>query len=315
MQEDDRLHWPHRFFDWGCRCEGNFWGPFCLHCRYGWKGPNCDQKVVRVRKNAMKLTPEERAEFRRVITTSKKTMSPLHILKNVYDQDPLVNPDFVSATIHTLFVYQHATASRHSITTKNGEPMYCDSPEHPYDFAHFGPGFLPWHRTFLLIWELFIQLMVPGAEDFVFPYWDWTGDGDDCEVCINDLVGATNFSDPDGRLDKASPFYEWEMLCQYEDQMHGCRICNLNRSGGPLIRIPGANPTIPQLPTQREEDWTMSRPFFWVDPKDSERIHLSFAAALEGTVNEQGERKQTMHQAVGLIQADCINELLNWIGK
>ncbi len=43
--------------------------------------------------------------------------------------------------------------------------------------AHSGPGFLPWHRWFLLLLESQFQRVL-GDPDFGIPYWDWAADGD-----------------------------------------------------------------------------------------------------------------------------------------
>lgn len=43
--------------------------------------------------------------------------------------------------------------------------------------AHRGPIFLPWHRTFMILLEQWIQTVLDDA-DFGLPYWDWAADGD-----------------------------------------------------------------------------------------------------------------------------------------
>ena len=43
--------------------------------------------------------------------------------------------------------------------------------------AHSGPVFLPWHRTFMILLEQWIQTVL-GNADFGLPYWDWAADRD-----------------------------------------------------------------------------------------------------------------------------------------
>ena len=44
-----------------CTCNGNFFGPDCSECFFGWEGKNCDVKKKPLkRKNALSLSPEER---------------------------------------------------------------------------------------------------------------------------------------------------------------------------------------------------------------------------------------------------------------
>lgn len=57
--------------------------------------------------------------------------------------------------------------------------MYTFTPASQSDrnAAHLGPVFLPWHRFFLLLFELHLQRVLEDPE-FGLPYWDWAADGE-----------------------------------------------------------------------------------------------------------------------------------------
>jgi tyrosinase len=84
-----------------------------------------------VRKNQASLTPIERAAFIAAVKALKAN--------GTYDT----------------FVGQHRAA-------------FLASPNDP---AHGGPGFLPWHREYLLRFERALQAVDPNVS---LPYWDWT---------------------------------------------------------------------------------------------------------------------------------------------
>jgi tyrosinase len=43
--------------------------------------------------------------------------------------------------------------------------------------AHMGPAFLPWHRSFILLFERDLQ-STSGDPSLALPYWDWAADQD-----------------------------------------------------------------------------------------------------------------------------------------
>ena len=67
---------------------------------------------------------------------------------------------------YDLFVLWHVVAM--SIGTPPGSGRNA---------AHRGPIFLPWHRTFMILLEQWMQVVLD-KPDFGLPYWDWAADGD-----------------------------------------------------------------------------------------------------------------------------------------
>lgn len=88
--------------------------------------------------------------------------------------------------------------------------------------AHSGPVFLPWHRYFLLMLELYLQDAV-GDENFRLPYWDWASDAD--------------LPDP-----KTSVIWDTSFMGQFEDGSWRVRLApnptgaNLRTADRPLDR-------------------------------------------------------------------------------
>lgn len=76
------------------------------------------------------------------------------------------------------------------------------------DFAHEAPGFLPWHRAFLLLWEREIQ-KITGDENFTIPYWDWR-DAEECVICTDEYMGGQHPTNPN-LLSPASFFSSWQV--------------------------------------------------------------------------------------------------------
>lgn len=100
--------------------------------------------------------------------------------------------------------------------------------------AHSGPVFLPWHRYFLLMLELYLQEAV-GDENFRLPYWDWASDA--------------GLSDPG-----SSAIWDSNLLGQFEDGSWRVRLApnptgpNLRTTDRPLERdFPGGS-----LPTRSQ---------------------------------------------------------------
>lgn len=139
--------------------------------------PNEPVDDLRIRKNVLQLSPQEKQEFVDAILKLKQTTSPYNSSFNYYDQ----------------FVYWHRNA------------FYCDSMG-----AHMGPAFLPWHRQFLLLFEK--ALTEVSGKKINIPYWDWTDPASTNAVFQNDFMGGTGDLN-DGYALKSGPFKkgEWEL--------------------------------------------------------------------------------------------------------
>lgn len=123
-----------------------------------------------IRKSVTALTTQEKDDFIAAVKTLKTTR------RNA--GDPL--------TIYDTYVDLHAN-------NRGG--------------AHGGPAFLPWHREYILRFELDIQEAIPNP-NFGLPYWDWAADAQ-----LNDptdpLLAPTwrnNFMGGDGNPVSRGPF-------------------------------------------------------------------------------------------------------------
>lgn len=200
---DDREDWPSVFYNRTCRCEGNFMGFSCGECKFGFSGLNCTERQVKTRRNILQLTTSEKNKF----------LAYLNLAKNIPSQDYVIatgtytqmnngsNPMFRDINVYDLFVWMHYYASRDTLL--GGSNVWRD-----IDFAHEAPGFLPWHRAFLLMWERQIQ-RITGDENFTIPYWDWR-DAENCEVCNDEYMGGRHPTNPN-LLSPASIFSSWQV--------------------------------------------------------------------------------------------------------
>ena len=89
-------------------------------------------------------------------------------------------------TYYDLFSWIHYYAARDTILPN-------DKKESDIDFANDGQGFPSWHRLYLLAWERTLQ-EVGNDEEFALPFWDWTGNPNQCDpaICSKELLGVTD---------------------------------------------------------------------------------------------------------------------------
>jgi hypothetical protein len=307
LQQDDRLHWPLRFFTDICQCKGNYGGIGCGKCRFGYTGPTCGTPLPkRVRQSVWKMSVEEQRRYMDILNAAKYTPSNMSVLNvdGSETADPITREklSFKEVSIFDYMVYYHYYASR--TTMFDGGLDRCSINDHRLDFAHKGPGFFPWHRQYLLLFEevlAHVALTQFGQTDFSLPYWDWTNQTD-CLICTNDLVG--DFYNPtipaslprsadvikqlrDNTNTTISPqsiFSDWEIFCQHNTSYTDpCFYCNLNATEKHyLTRTYNERPGYDRFASQDEMDYVISSKIYDVEPYNANAPNTSFRNNLEG---------------------------------
>lgn len=281
--QDDRFNWPTRFFSHLCKCEGNFFGLACNECYFGWTGPNCDQRVTYVRKNALKMTPKEQEMFVNVVAQMPKVMTEylIPIESDLFHSDPMT-PDmkWEPTNLHYFIAAVHQYASR-STLFKDADK--CQALGY-LDNNHNVVGFITWHRMLMLFWERELRkiaIELYNWQDFAIPYWDWV-DAESCEPCTNSLVGAPGpWVNGKRLLDPESPFANWIEYCTIPEQrVSRCYGCHFKAPNfDPLNRFYEHN----SFPSTLDLEFTLSKKTYHLsDETESVTRCRSFREALEG---------------------------------
>ena len=209
---DFRYNWPAQIFTHICKCSGNYAGYDCSRCKPGYTGSNCEQKRDLVeRKNFLKLSDEEK---RRVIDAFN--IAKHHEEKSMFtipiEEEPQDNNSFKLLPLYDIF----ATFHYYTIKDNDFYIIHSSIPDELRlsipDFGHEGPGFLPWHRAYLLSFETEMQYMLD-EPSFTLPYWDWTS-VDSSDIFQKGLFGSCNCTNKSEPVDIISDhFSNWSAVC------------------------------------------------------------------------------------------------------
>ncbi len=210
--------------------------------------PDSQGTSLRVRKSVTDLTAAERAAFVDAVLALKKTPSPFDSTLSYYDQ----------------FVIWHVV-----INLCEGIDPLADHQQ----MAHGGPIFLPWHREYLLLFELALQTV--GGSDVTLPYWDWTDPESVASVFADDFMGGNGDPKQDNAV-TTGPFRkgEWELTVKHRGSIYAFSNSSY------IMRSLGDGGA---LPTQADVDEAFAAPTYDVAPYDNTSdVTRSFRNALEG---------------------------------
>ena len=201
---DSRYQWPMEVFTSVCECRGNYAGPDCSECDFGYEmdsNGNCQKlSSLRERKSITALSAQERMDLIKVLNESKNERQSDYkwaVIVEEPDHATRSGLRLENVATYDLFVYQHSSSKRDGDVTDNGEPVCSSFNVSDVDFGHEGPTFLTWHRYYLLIVERELgriaeRLGSPNGWNrytFALPYWDWS----DSEEVQNDIFSRSYF--------------------------------------------------------------------------------------------------------------------------
>ncbi|XP_064400966.1 L-dopachrome tautomerase-like [Halichondria panicea] len=200
---DSRYLWPTMVFENVCICSGKFYGVDCNECAFGWSGENCGtKKQVVQRRSFGSLSDSEKQNVKNGMLMLKSEMG----YWSVVIEEPLTVSGTVTlqdVSTYDFLVYIHNYVSRDaskSCQTLNGGINV--------DFAHSGPNFLVWHRTYLLILERALQRVLDNTS-FGLPYWKW----EDNDLSVFDKRYFGKLSSTHGIIQDIEGGLNWNTVC------------------------------------------------------------------------------------------------------
>ena len=221
--DDERHNWPRALYHKVCKCNANYAGYDCSKCAFGYYGSTCTQEKNLIRRNFLSLTAQEKDRYMKYVSKSKEYASDFVVTSTPYNKinETVMKGDdpkdlFYDVTYYDLFTWIHYYAARDTILPDGNK-------ESEIDFAHDGQGFPSWHRLYLLAWERTLQ-EVGNDEEFALPFWDWTGNPNQCDpaICSKELLGVT---DQTTGTVKGDYLNDWYVLCtrgKTEDLTKAC---------------------------------------------------------------------------------------------
>ncbi|XP_064383188.1 L-dopachrome tautomerase-like [Halichondria panicea] len=152
-----------------CNCSGNFYGVDCSECAFGWSGENCGMKKQAVQRKSFGSLLD--SEKQNVVNGMLMLKSEMGYWSVVTEEPPTASGTVTLQNVSTydFLVYIHNYVSRDA-----SEACKVLNGGINVDFAHSGPNFLVWHRTYLLILERALQRVLDNPS-FGLPYWKWEG--------------------------------------------------------------------------------------------------------------------------------------------
>lgn len=150
-----------------------------------------------------------------------------------------------------------------------------------YSNAHHSPGFLPWHREFLLRFENELRIST-NKPNYTLPYWDWTDNIAFGKIFNTNTFGGNGaindgFNVQDGKFGK--------MNDKFPVTVYPIAIPQQNESAY-IRRQFGWLPTVNTLPTPQEIDQLFTKSVYDVAPWDYYAdTAMSFRNYLEGYWN------------------------------
>ncbi len=199
---DSRYLWPTMVFENVCNCSENFYGVDCSECAFGWNGKNCETKTLVVRKSFNSLSNCEKDNVTNGMLMLKSEMGYWSV---VIEEPPTVSGRVTLQDVSTydFLVYIHNYVSRDA--SKSCQKLNGGI---NVDFAHSGPNFLVWHRTYLLILERALQRVLRNTS-FGLPYWKWQ----DNDLSVFDERYFGKLSSTRGIIQDIEGGLNWNTVC------------------------------------------------------------------------------------------------------